>query len=289
MEVSKMKKGNWIRLTPNRIHEKKKKVIAKKNIEILESGKLKINKNEKLSLKPFIQDSLDQMVCSRVEGIPNKENIVIDEKPTGKTTICVNLTSIKKMLKINMIFQKDVYTIVSVVPKKEYDEYFNLMDGTIIGTLLRTSTLMCMYHEIKENWKELNQQDTSGFTNVLFIPNILVFLDEKKGTILKKPYKINLLFLTTPSKKNLTEGIEDSSQEEVVKRMIDDVYDVSIRTGCDRLIIAPFCNSSLLEEPHYTSEVWNNGYTTDRVNNNIQSIDFCVNSDDLFVIFKNAK
>ena len=65
-----MKKGNWIRLAPKSDSRKKEKSYRKKDIEILESGKLKINKNEKLSLKPFIQDSLDQMVCSRVEGIP---------------------------------------------------------------------------------------------------------------------------------------------------------------------------------------------------------------------------
>lgn len=267
---------------------KRKEKATKKSIEILESGKVKIKKDQKISLNPYIKDSVKNCICSRIEGIPNNEEVVIDES-TLKTEININLTSIKRTLELNAYTSDQPYTVVAVCSKKETVSLFDFMENTIIGVLLRTSTLASIYKTQKEKWMELNTDDKTAFTNVLYIPDILVFLNENTGKILKKPFKVNLLVVSVPSAKYMLDGIEEADNEVEVKRIIDDVFESAIKIHTPKLIIAPFCYSPLLKDEHLTSETWHGISETDRVNNNIKSIDFCVNSDDAFIIFKKSK
>lgn len=267
---------------------KRKETVTKKNIKILKSGKVKFKKDQKISLDPYIKDSVKGCVCSRIEGIPNNEEVVLEETNL-KTEINTNLTSIKRCLELNAYTSDQPYTVVSVCSKKEAEGLFDFMENTIIGVLLRTSTLASIYKTQKERWVELNTDDKTAFTNVLYIPNILIFLNERDGKILKKPFKVNLLVVSVPNAKCMVDGIAEAEDDVVVKRIVDDIFESAIKIHTPKLIISPFCYHPLLKDEHLTSEYWHAVSETERVNNNIKSIDFCVNSDDSFIIFKKSK
>ena len=97
--------------------KKKRSKVAEKNIQILESGKVKFNKDQKVSLKPFIKDSVDSVVCSRNEGIFTQEDVVLDEGL--KTDININLSSMKRTLELNSLSTDEVFTVVNIYNKKE--------------------------------------------------------------------------------------------------------------------------------------------------------------------------
>ena len=107
--------------------------------------------------------------------------------------------------------------VLPIVNKKKSISCFNMLNDTIIGSLLRTSTLKPIYKRLKSEWEELNKDDKSDFVNVLYIPNILVFLDENTGKPLRQPYQINLLLISLPSTKymlnangsNITDKIQE--------------------------------------------------------------------------------
>ena len=69
---------------------KRKETVTKKNIKILKSGKVKFKKDQKISLDPYIKDSVKGCICSRIEGIPNNEEVVLEETNL-KTEININL------------------------------------------------------------------------------------------------------------------------------------------------------------------------------------------------------
>lgn len=266
--------------------KKKRSKVAEKNIQILESGKVKFNKDQKVSLKPFIKDSVDSVVCSRIEGIFTQEDVVLDEGL--KTDININLSSMKRTLELNSLSTDEVFTVVNIYNKKEISDIFDFLSDTIIGYLLRTSTLASIYNEVKEQWLDLNHDDTTGFTNVLFIPDIYVFLDDTSGKPRKKPFKVNLLLLAEPTKKKLTLA-ESGEDVDVVKKYIEDVFEVAIKVGAKKLIVSPFCHEYLADEERYASELWHGCSEKQRNNDNIKSIDFAVIDDDAYIIFKTSK
>ena len=59
---------------------KKQRKMAKSNIKILKSGKIKISKEQKLDLTPFIEGTINNTIVSRLNGIISKEEVVIDEE-----------------------------------------------------------------------------------------------------------------------------------------------------------------------------------------------------------------
>lgn len=266
--------------------KKKRSKVAEKNIQILETGKVKFNKDQKVSLKPYIKDSLESVVCSRIEGILTKEDVVLEEGL--KTDINISLSSMKRTLELNSASSNEIHTVVSIFNKKEVDDIFDFLSDTIIGYLLRTSTLASIYNEVKESWMELNKDDTSGYTNVLYIPSIFVFLDDNTGKLRKKPFMVNLLILFEPTKKKLSLA-ESTEEVDVVKRYIEDVFDVAIKVGANRLIVSPFCHEYLVDEERYASELWHACSEKQRNMDNIKSIDFSVNDDDSYIIFKTSK
>jgi len=265
---------------------KKREKVADKTIEILESGKVKFNKDQKVSLKPYIQDSLDKVVCNRLDSILTQEDVVLEENL--KTNVTINLSSMKRTLELNALSTNEPYTIVNIFNKKNVEEIFDFLSDDIIGYLLRTSTLAAIYKEKKESWMELNTDDSTAFTNVLFIPDIFVFLDDVTGKPRKKPYKVNLLILAEATKKklNLTDATEDVDP---VKKYIEDVFESTIKVGAKRLIISPFSHEYFLDDERYTSELWLGCTEKQRNNDNIKSIDYAIDEDDSYIIFKTTK
>ena len=266
---------------------KKREKVADKTIEILESGKVKFNKDQKVSLKPYIQDSLDKVVCNRMDSILTQEDVVLEENL--KTNITINLSSMKRTLELNALSTNDAYTIVTIFNKKNVEDIFDFLSDDIIGYLLRTSTLAAIYKEKKESWMKLNVEDSTAFTNVLYIPEIFVFLDDVTGKPRKKPFKVNLLFLSEATKKKL--NLTDNLVEDVdpVKKYIEDVFETSIKVGAKKLIISPFSHEYFLDDERHTSELWIGCSEKQRNNDNISSIDYAIDEDDSYIIFKTTK
>lgn len=268
--------------------KKKKKdtfSIAEQNIKILKSGKVKVKKGQKISLSPYVTDSVNNAVVSRLDAIISKADVVIDTASKLLVT-STNLSSMKRTVELlTKIDSPIVYTLVHTINKKDATDVFDFMDDGVIGSLLRSSTLASIYKELKPNWVELNTDDKTSFTNVLFIPKILVFLDETTGKIRKRPYVVNLLLVVEPSTKDMATGLEKLSNEEVTDRIVKDVFTSAIKCGARNLIVNPYCHKALMVDEHYTSDVWKVMSEVQPSIENIDTIDYSVGNDDLYIIF----
>ena len=269
--------------------KKKSKSVAEANIKILKSGKIKIKKGQKISLDSYIENSVNNVVCSRSEGIIPKEDVKV-ESEERKVEIGIGLSSLKRTISLaSSMSDGKTFTIAHVINKKDALSIFDFMDDSIVGTLLRTSTLAAVYKRVKKQWVDLNEDDKTNFTNVLYFPNIFIFLDENTGKLTKKPFSINLLLIVEPAVKDMGEGIEEVSKEDAVRRIITDVYDIAIKLKAEHLIVAPFCHKLFMNDAYYTSELWHSLAERQNVIEGIKSIDFAVNDDNLYIIFKKGK
>lgn len=272
------------------MNKKNKQIIniAKENVKILKSGKVKIKKGEKIQLKPFISESVENTVCSRIDNILTKENIVVENKNVYTTNINTNLTTIQSIADVLSRIsntENETQTIVYIINKKEYSEIFDMLHSSIVGELMRSSTLASVYSEFEADWSSLNKNDKSAYTNVLFIPKIYVFLDPNTGKIRKMPYTINLLIVAEPSAKY--QAIEKPTPEEVVNRAINDALESAVVLGTRNLIISPFANKIFREtcDPRKSASLWGENIITDRVIKNIKTISFAIADEDLYIIF----
>lgn len=256
--------------------------IDSKNIDILESGKIKFKKGEKIDVSDYVNASVADAKISRLEGIPTKEEIIIDGNNTYRLDASTNCSSITRILDImNSINSNEVQTIVLPMTKKKAT---NLEDNDIVSWLAQSSTFLATYSKLSKQWKELNDEDGSRFTNVLFIPKIYVFL-EKKGKLRKKPISVNLMIVAVPSINKASNGIEAMDNIEYTNRIINDSIEACIRCGCKSVIVDPYSMKALNEDVHYTAKYWCGKTETQRVIENIRNVTFSIDNDDLYVIF----
>lgn len=267
--------------------KKQLKKLAKSNIQILKSGKIKIAKDQKINLKSFVNNSIDNTVVSRLNAIISQESVVIDTADL-RTDITTNMTSdIKTSELAARVNSPKTNTIVITVNKKNALDVFDFLDDGTLGIILRTSTLASIYKDdsIKDKWVELNKNDKSSFTNVLYVPKIMVFIDPSTGKIRKTPYYINLLLLAVPSQKNMTDGIEEISNEDANARVIADICEAAIKCGAKDLIIDPYAYKMFRKEPHITAELWYQISTSQRFIEQFNSVIFSIENEELFVVF----
>lgn len=253
-----------------------------KSVEILESGKIKFKKDEKIDIGSYVEASINDAKISRLEGIPSKEEIVIDGSNNYRIDATTNCSSIDRIVElVSSINTTEVQTIVLPMTKKKAT---HLEDDEIVGWLGRSSTFISIYSKLKESWDDINEDDNTTFTNVMFIPKIYIFL-EKKGKLRKKPIIVNLMIVALPSMNKAKDGIEAIDEVEYTNRIINDSVDACIRCGCKSVVVDPFYMSSLKKDVHYTSKYWHGKTETQRVIENIRSITFSIDNDDLYVIF----
>jgi len=256
--------------------------VDSKSIEILESGKIKFKKDEKIDISTFVDASVKDAQISRLEGIPTKEEIIIGGEQTYRIEASANCSSIPRIVElVSSINTTNVQTIVLPMTKKKA---LNLENNEIIEWLGKTSTFISAYSKIRKEWEALNNDDGSCYTNVLFIPKLYIFL-EKKGKIRKVPVTVNLMIVALPSINKAKSGVESMDEIEYTNRVINDSIEACIRCGCKSIIVDPFYTSALRNDVHYTAKYWYGKTETQRVIENIHNITFSVDNDELYVIF----
>lgn len=256
--------------------------IDSKSIKILESGKIKFKKNEKIDISAYVEASVTDAKISRLEGIPSKEEIIIDDTMNYRVNVSANCSSITRIIDlVSNINTTEVQTVVLPMTKKKAS---NLEDNDIICWLAKSSSFISVYSKLKEAWSDLNDDDNTCYTNVLYIPKIYIFL-EKKGKLRKVPVMINLMIVALPSINKAKEGIEATDDIEYTNRIISDTFEACIRCGCKSIIVDPYNMNALKKDVHYSAKYWYGKTETQRVIENIRNITFSIDSDDLYVIF----
>lgn len=256
--------------------------LDSKSIQILESGKIKFKKNEKIDISSFVEASVNDTKISRLEGIPSKEEIIIDGLENYRIDVSANRSTINRIVDlVSSIDSTEVQTIVLPMTKKKAT---NLESNEIIEWLGKSSTFISAYSRLKSAWNELNDDDNSCFTNVMFIPNIYIFL-EKKGKLRKRPINVNLMVVAVPSINKAKDGIEVMDDIEYTNRIINDTIEACIRCGCKSIVIDPYSMNALQKDVHYTARYWYGKTETQRVIENIKNITFSIDTDELYVIF----
>lgn len=263
--------------------KKKNKKIAKSNIKILASGKIKILKG-KVNIKPYVKESIKASVVSRLDGIISKEDVVIDTpSETIYTRYMTNPVDASRLFKAN---STDTPTIVVTMQKSKVTKSFDFLKSNTIGNLLRISSLASIYSEIRDQWVELNKDDNSEFTNVLFIPDIVVFLDMKSGDLNDTIYKVNLLIVAPPAPEKMVENnLDEVNDTAAASRIIADIVESSIKCGAKNIIVDPYCHKILGKDKSDTALLWERVITGQRFKEQIKSISFAIEDEANFVIF----
>ena len=270
--------------------KKQFKKLAEANIQVLKSGKIKIAKGQKINLKSFVNDSIKNSIVSRLDGILSQEDVVIDTEKL-RVDITTNMTNDVKTAELaSRVNTPKTNTIVITVNKKDAIDAFDFLDDGALGLILRTSTLASIYTDpdIKKKWVDLNKGDKSSFTNVMYVPKIMVFIDPDTGKIRKTPYYINLLLISVPSVKKMTDGVEAVTDYDACSRVIADICDSAIKCGAKDLIIDPYNYKLFKKDPHITAELWSQISTSQRFIEQLNSVIFAIENEELFIIF-NAK
>lgn len=266
--------------------------ISQKNVKILKEGKIKIPKGPKVPIEQFISESVNKTVSLPLDAIIAREAMTsTKETPTVELQMSTMWDVITRpTFTASAVLGGTSHTVVSVVNKKNSCDGFNFDDATIVGNLMRTSLLPAIYKRIMDNWVDINDKKNLS-TNVLFIPDILVYLDKYTGEVLRYPYKVNLLLIAEPSKKDIEESPEfkdkDDIQEELVERIVSDVAEASVKCGASNLVIAPYCHKWLVNDIYITAEKWKDMCGFQPVCIAIEQIVFAINKEDLYIIFKN--
>lgn len=268
---------------------KKKKQIkeaAKSSIKVLKNGKIKLVKGVKFNITPSVDYTIDNSVISRLNGIIEETK----SKPSEHKNIDTLITMVSQVESINLNNRltngKVVPTIVVVTSKKDATDFDFIGTGTI-GDLLRASTLAPVYREIKDKWVDLNHSDKTDFTNVMFLPNLLMITDWNTVNTLIEPYKFNLLLVAVPSTKYMkaNDNDESSTFDHNLSRIIMDVMDAAIAVGAKHLIIDPFDHKCERKNPTVNAKIWHSIVDTIKVKNSIDFINFCVVYDDFYIPF----
>ena len=259
---------------------------AKESMKILKSGKIMVKGDQEIDLTPFIQQSSEEAIVSRLNGIISKEDVQIED---GSKVVDID-TIIQPLMKTTEVRAQiasdaEPETIIIPIKKKTAITAFDFLNIGALGELLRTSTLASAYKKIKKDWIEINKDDTTPFTNVMYVPNVMVFMDLKHGKFRKNPYKVNVLILALPSKSQMIdEDHPDITDEQAVYRTIADIIESAARVGVKKLILDPFDPKILNKERYISSKAWREALESPKVQQ-FNSIVFSFSNEKNYIVF----
>ena len=270
--------------------------MAKRMIKYLNDGKVKLSKDVRINLSASINNSIENSIVSKLDGIISKENVVVEQEELTTAKKVVALGTQTNALKQYM--DKEFYsgeissqkrqTVIVSLKRSEVLDAFDWTEFSTIGNLLRTTTLSGVYTKLKESWKSIIKSQNKSMTDVMYIPNLIRFVSDKTGELMKHYQIFNLLIVVTPSNKDIEDATEDAlSTEDYIGTIIADQMDAAIKCGARNVIIAPFDNPTLKKHPYESAELWKKLLESDRVNDNVDTITFTVEEDDEFIIVKN--
>ena len=225
---------------------------------------------------------MKNLKASRLEGLPSNEEIVIDsDEKDYRIETNINKSTVQKTITLlSEIDENTVQTVLIPIPKKKSGK---IEEHPFIKWLKDISTFEAVYDKVEERWLDLNEDDKTEFSNVLYLPDIYVFMNGKK--IRTKPFRINLVIVAVPNKFNAKPGIDEMNEYEYIHKVVDDSIEATIKLGCKNLVINPFALGFLADGAHSASEYWSTIPERGRVIENINSLVFSISDDDLFIIF----
>lgn len=273
-------------------NKKKLKRLADTNLKILKSGKIKVEKGQKVDITPFVKDSIEKSNVCRLHGLISQEDV---SDKTIKTDITTNLLSpLSTAILTNRLNTNDVPTLVYAVTKKHALDIFSMIDDSEISALLRSSTLGAIYRELKPQWEGIIHDELKTMESVVMeIPKVMIYFDITTGEIKKNPTYINLLLIAVPNAKYIKkgdsvtgeEGLEKVSDEEKITTIVADMCDAIIKTGNKNVILNPFTIPYLTKHADTTAEVWGTITASQKFLENVRSAIFSINNENLYVLF----
>lgn len=231
---------------------------AKQSMKILKSGKIMVKGDQEIDLSPFIKQSTEDAVVSRLNGIISKEDVIIEDG-AKVVDIKTSLQPLIKTAELESVIPTDAepYTVIIPIKKQKAITAFDFLTGGALGEILRTSTFASAYKKLKKDWVEINKDDTTPFTNVLYVPDVMIFMDSDNMKFRKKPYKINVLILALPTKSQMVdEDHPDVTTDEAIYRTIADIIESAVRVGAKKIILDPYSPKILNKARDISSNAW---------------------------------
>ena len=237
---------------------KKIKKNAEKNLSILGKCKFRLFDGAKIKFKHDVNASVEKTKMGKLENLLFKENVVVDKvelkSSITTTTLATAMETVTALETLNGYTAKR-QTVVITMNKSDITESFDMLKDTTLGEILRTTFFPLVYKKVADQWKELNNGDKSDSTNVLYVPDVLYYLNDATGKIKHTLTFINILILAIPDKKYIKNGeVENRTDDEMyIGRIIGDILDASIRVEAKDVIFNPFEPKALRKDTSVTA------------------------------------
>ena len=272
---------------------KKIKKNAEKNLSILGKCKFRLFDGAKIKFKHDVNASVEKTKMGKLENLLFKENVVVDKvelkSSITTTTLATAMETVTALETLNGYTAKR-QTVVITMNKSDITESFDMLKDTTLGEILRTTFFPLVYKKVADQWKELNNGDKSDSTNVLYVPDVLYYLNDATGKIKHTLTFINVLILAIPDKKYIKNGeVENRTDDEMyIGRIIGDILDASIRVEAKDVIFNPFEPKALKKDTSITANCWKVITSSKRVLENMNSIILTTDNVDADFITLNA-
>ena len=274
------------------------KKLIKRNVKTLKKGVIKAG-GKKIDIKPLIDSSAEDATI--VSSIDKIIPVVTDRKSDDGLILQTSVTAIKKngnykrvldnllTNPLNLVLEKSSQNITVVLMKpldKIKDFYFDSND--LEGALMRQSTLSHVLKKVMLKWKNTIYNTAIDATAVMFLPDIVVFLNSNGDII--KPSTLNVLYVGLPAN---VKNDNSTSAGEIIKANIltnmMDVFDVAINLGLTKITFNPYTTKYSRKHPDIVSDGLVRIVTSKKVRDNFESINLEFDDDDLCIMFCNAQ
>lgn len=272
------------------------------NDKILAKGEIDTVTGAKFNLTEAAEKSAEAAVLGRIDSITNNSsldgngssdiiihNCHIEEIGVFATnrSVCNSHGNFALELIYNSFVNEDISgsTFVHVATKKHVPNMGYNSDSSVISEIGSHSNLPLIYSKLAKRWSQMLENGAKdNNTYVLYIPNILFYISDKKGSvIMDNPSKLNLLLVIVPNAKQLTDEGEKINHLHAIKSMISDACKAIAFLGCRTVRIDPFADSYFKKHPAETIDAWGE-YTAYTVyGNTVAQTDFYIPDTDEFI------
>ena len=225
-------------------------------------------------------------LITKLNLIPTMEDIIIEKEKESRISFEIHMISMMDEIILESVLNmgKEVpktrqITVVVITNKKKA---LHLKKNTSLDLFLFYSPLLrAIYKTIRKEWDDLNKDDESSDTNVLYLPDVLFDTKMKKKHV---SIRLNFLVVSVPSINHINEeGKQNPTTEFYIDRIIGDVYDAAIKCGCKNLLISPYDVKFMERDyPDFTIKTWLSKLSDQRQKDNIEQVKFIVSDPYLF-------
>lgn len=240
-------------------------------LSIIKKKKYRAADGNFISLDEFVQESLDGIEMGTIESIITRETTKIGDTPKANIVKTKDEDIIESIIRPTE--NGEIPTLVIPVYKKEFINGIGLDAKSVLGQLLRSSTLPLVYNEIKKEWKEMCAVSETA-SKILYVPGVRIIYDFSRThkNYLNNPIPINVLIVAVSSPKEFKKETADIKSVQIIQKIIADEIESAVRLGVKNFFNDPYSCRVFKKNDELTINAWSVALESDRVLDNFKLV-----------------